>query len=169
MAKEGFSSDERAASVLRRMIADLVDRLHDAIDAGLDEETLHNIVGLWEANHLNEELTYDALVRWGAPKACDDCGDDVTPYDEYGRPVEKGWEWYMVRSEVWADASRDDEPPRILCIGCLEDRIGRRLEPGDFSDAGINKEPGWVCSERLLDRLLGAAEARSEHPGSEAA
>lgn len=137
------------------MVADLADRLHDAIDAGLDAETLHDILGLWEVNNLNEELTYEALVRWGAPTTCDDCGGDVTPYDDYGRPVEGGWEWYMVRSEVWEAAANQGGPPRILCIGCLEDRIGRRLMPSDFADLPIN-QPGWAASERLIDRL-GAA------------
>lgn len=150
-----FSADELAARALRQMVADLAGRLYDAIDAGLDVETLHNILGLWEANNLNEELTYEALVRQGAPTTCDDCGDDVTPYDDYGYPVEGGWEWYMVRPEVWEVASRDGERPRILCIGCLEDRIERRLTPGDFADFEINR-PGWMCSERLVDRL-GAA------------
>jgi hypothetical protein len=147
------SSDELAARALRQMVADLADRLHDAIDAGLDVETLHNILGLWEANNLNEELTYEALVRWGAPTTCDGCGDDVTPYDDYGRPVEGGWEWYMVRAEVWeAAASSQGEQPRFLCIGCLEGRIGRQLTRADFADAEINK-PGWVASERLMNRL----------------
>lgn len=146
------ASDELAARALRRMVADLADRLHDAIDAGLDVETLHDILGLWEANNLNEELRYEALVRWGAPTTCDDCGDDVTPYDAYGRPEEGSWEWYMVQSEVWEAARREGELPSILCIGCLEDRIGRRLTPSDFADLGIN-EPGWATSKRLIDRL----------------
>lgn len=146
------SPDQLAARALRQMVADLADRLHDGIDAGLDVETLHDILGLWEANHLNEELTYEALVRWGAPTTCDDCADDVTPYDDYGRPVDGGWEWYMVRSEIWESASREGGPPSILCIGCLEDRIGRRLTPDDFADLGIN-QPGWATSERLIDRL----------------
>jgi hypothetical protein len=41
----------------------------------------------------------------------------------------------------------------MLCIGCLEVRVGRRLEPSDFSDAPINY-PGFLKrSERLSDRL----------------
>lgn len=146
------SSDDLAAQALRRMVADLADRLHDAIDAGLDVETLHDILGLWEANNLNEELTYEALVRWGTPTTCDDCNNDVTPYDDYGRPVEGGWEWYIVRSEIWKAASSQSERPRFLCIGCLEGRIGRKLTRADFADVEINK-PGWVASERLMDRL----------------
>jgi hypothetical protein len=145
-------TDELAALALRQIVAGLADRLHDAIDAGLDADTLHNIVGLWEANNLNEELTYEALVAAGTPTTCDDCVKEVTPYDEYGRPVEGGWEWYMVRSEIWEAAGHGRKPPRILCIGCLEARIGRRLTPEDFSDLEINRA-GWTSTERLIDRL----------------
>jgi len=94
-------SDQLAARALRQMVADPVDRLHAGRNAEVDVGTLHNIVGLWEANNLNEELTYDRLVAAGTPTTCDDCGSDVMPYDDYGRPIENSWEWYMVRSEVW--------------------------------------------------------------------
>jgi len=58
----------------------------------------------------------------------------------------------MVRDEIWEAASRDHDPARILCIGCLEQRIGRQLTPGDFADLPLN-EPGGLESPRLLDRL----------------
>jgi hypothetical protein len=38
-----------------------------------------------------------------------------------------------------------------LCIGCLEERIGRRLTPADFTDAPINRFGG--SSARLRSRL----------------
>jgi hypothetical protein len=137
----------------------LVDEVHAAIDEGLDGDVLHDIVGLWEANNLNEELTFDALVEAGKPTPCDDCLDDVIPYDDHGRRVENGWEWYMVRPEIWEAAHCDGRPPQFLCIGCLETRINRRLLPDDFSSAPIN-EPSWIDSKRLLDRL-GARVASS--------
>jgi hypothetical protein len=59
---------------------------------------------------------------------CDDCGIETID-DEY----------YMVTDEVWKLASgKDGRAPRILCIGCLEKRIGRMLTKADFSDAPIN-------------------------------
>lgn len=146
------SPDELAAQALRQIVAGLADRLHNAIDAELDANTLHDILGLWEANNLNEELTYEALVAAGTPTTCDDCVKEVTPYDEYGHPVEAGWEWYMVHSPVWEAASQGGKPASILCIGCLEARIGRRLTPEDFADLEINR-PGWTSTERLIDRL----------------
>lgn len=65
-----------------------------------------------------------------------------------GRPSSS----YGVRS-VWEAASGDGQPARSLCIGCLEQRPGRRLGPSDFADLGINA-PGGLESDRLLDRLL---------------
>lgn len=154
-ADDAVSPDELARRSLRRMVAELADELHGAVEDGLSVETLHSIVGLWEANNNNEDLTYAALVEGGKPTSCDDCAIDVTPYDEDGRPTEGAWEWYMVRNDVWEAASRDDEPARILCIGCLEQRIGRHLRPDDFADLPLN-ELGGLESPRLLDRLGGA-------------
>jgi hypothetical protein len=36
-------------------------------------------------------------------------------------------EWYAVRDDVWEQACRRDPRPawEILCIGCLEERLGR--------------------------------------------
>ena len=133
------------------MVADLADELHWAIDDGLTVETLHSIVGLWEANNNNEDLTYAALVEGGKPTSCDDCTIDVTPYDEDGRPTEGAWEWYMVRDDIWQAADRDHEP-RILGVGCLEQRIGRQLTSDDFADLPLN-EPGGLETARLLNRL----------------
>lgn len=150
--QEALSSDELARQSLRRMVAELVDELRWAIEDGLTVDALHSIVGLWEANNNNEDLTYESLVEQAKPTSCDDCAIDVTPYDEDGRPTEGGWEWYMVRDEVWQEASRDGQPARILCVGCLEQRIARRLKPDDFADLPLN-EPGGLESHRLLDRL----------------
>ena len=59
-------------------------------------------------------------------------------------------EWYMVHDEIW---DRHGPVRGCLCIGCLEDRVGRRLRPEDFTDAPINGDRGCHQSERLRDRL----------------
>lgn len=59
-------------------------------------------------------------------------------------------EYYMVTDEVWEAAW----PKRygMLCIGCLENRLGRELTAEDFTDAPINR--GYFkYSERLAARL----------------
>jgi hypothetical protein len=56
----------------------------------------------------------------------------------------------MVEDRVWEKAG-DDEG--MLCIGCLEKRIGRKLECKDFSKCPLNFDPMWAKSDRLLDRM----------------
>ena len=69
---------------------------------------------------------------------CRDCRYD-TYIDEY----------FMLQDEVWRAA----HPKRrgMLCIGCVEARLGRRLCPEDFKVLPIND---------LADPLLGAKSAR---------
>ena len=79
---------------------------------------------------------------------CADCGTDTTPHAGPGE-----WEYYMVNNAVWSLAGMDGG---FLCIGCLEARLGRRLEPGDFTDAiGNDPELPWHTA-RLKSRLTGA-------------
>jgi hypothetical protein len=83
---------------------------------------------------------------------CCDCGIGCHTLGEY----------YMVRDELWDQAWTGKRKPHhripgqeILCIGCLENRIGRTLRASDFTDAPINSlDHDWNRkSERLLDRL----------------
>jgi hypothetical protein len=69
-------------------------------------------------------------------------------------------EWYVVRDEIWNEAWAGRRKPwhalpgqEILCIGCLEKRLGRALGPDDFADMPINNPTGRNVSARLLDRL----------------
>ena len=88
---------------------------------------------------------------------CCDCGVETFDIDEY----------YMVNHDVWAAANghtcaalgcfakpRDTYHlhPRMLCIGCLETRLGRQLCRDDFMPtAGCNFDPAQ--SPRLAARL----------------
>jgi hypothetical protein len=91
---------------------------------------------------------------------CCDCGIDTLASNE----------WYVVKDDVWDQAwvgrcrSQYVIPgsggliDEFLCIGCLEQRIGRTLCHTDFTDAPINnpnRYPNKVHSERLLDRFRG--------------
>lgn len=56
-------------------------------------------------------------------------------------------EYYMVHVGVWP---KEIGPHNgMLCIGCLEKRIGRQLTPEDFTLCPLNTFPG---SERLESR-----------------
>jgi hypothetical protein len=84
---------------------------------------------------------------------CCDCGIGCDTIDEY----------YMVHDEVWEQAWAGRRKPHhalvgqeILCIGCLENRIGRTLFRADFTDCPVNdlRDPKWSHrSKRLVDRL----------------
>ena len=59
----------------------------------------------------------------------------------------------MVKRAVWQHALALGRG--MLCIGCLERRLGRTLTASDFIDAPINnlRPPRWKISDRLRDRL----------------
>lgn len=74
---------------------------------------------------------------------------------------------YYVRDDLWKTYGVEG----ILCIGCLETRMGRKLTPEDFYGGGPNRRQlteqeiegirewrarmGYTPSERLLDRCGG--------------
>jgi hypothetical protein len=109
----------------------------------------------------------DDVRRAGVPDSweCVDCGTDTAPgFPTAARTVEEisrnpSWIWsfiytercevYCVRPTVWAKASAKG----CLCIGCLEERIGRRLRPKDFVRGhSFNDKPG---TDRLISRRMG--------------
>jgi len=71
---------------------------------------------------------------------CLDCGVDTYEINEY----------YTVHDELWLLCHPEDYG--MLCIGCLEKRLGRRLDYRDFIDAPINNG-FFEQSERLRERL----------------
>lgn len=77
---------------------------------------------------------------------CVDCGENVSDLDEYA---------YMVSDAVWAAAGLEPNDGK-LCIGCIEQRLGRTLvasdfRPNTFPDVGWNALPK---SARLRARLV---------------
>lgn len=60
------------------------------------------------------------MARW----MCHDCACFVD--DEY----------YMVRNSLW---KRYGEGEDMLCVGCLEGRMGRQLKPSDFTQCELNQ------------------------------
>jgi hypothetical protein len=73
---------------------------------------------------------------------CLDCGVDTSRIGEF----------YYVNLELWLKTvgSKDG----MLCIECLEQRIGRKLNKVDFTEAYINDMSFGIKSERLRSRLL---------------
>jgi hypothetical protein len=76
---------------------------------------------------------------------CLDCHDDVLGAGEY----------YLLRDEVWLKANPQRQG--MLCIGCVEKRLGRRLTPEDFQGAPLDHHliNGPALSKRLMTRIGG--------------
>lgn len=84
------------------------------------------------------------LAPWARPPSflCHDCGIDVGELGEFV---------YTVTDDVWA-ATGLGPHDGLLCIGCLEARLGRRVGGDDFN-RGVWLGPHVWRSARLLDRL----------------
>jgi hypothetical protein len=78
---------------------------------------------------------------------CLDCGVD-TSSDGIA-------EYYVVNDELWRSAN--PAGAGMLCVECIEKRIGRKLERDDFVDCLVNTDPAFRKSTRLLERLGGAS------------
>lgn len=75
---------------------------------------------------------------------CLDCGVDTFHIAEY----------YMVQDVLWDEVNPDVEG--MLCIGCLEKRLGRILQPSDFpSSVPLNADTSRRRSFRLSSRMEG--------------
>lgn len=73
---------------------------------------------------------------------CLDCGVVTIDIGEY----------YMVHDIIWDAANPMHHG--MLCIGCLENRLGRPLRRGDFTDAPCNHMPLAIPrSARLLTAM----------------
>lgn len=57
------------------------------------------------------------------PSKCEDCGS-------FGLH-------YMLKKDVW-ELTVETSPARLLCLPCVERRLGRKLVVADLSDAPIN-------------------------------
>lgn len=91
-----------------------------------------------QINSLEEPYTRDL---------CLDCGVSTFAINEY----------YMVIHPVWEETGlgRNDG---MLCIGCLETRLGRTLKQNDFLDCLLNVTRFDHKSARLIDRLKASTE-----------
>ena len=84
---------------------------------------------------------------------CADCGVGCHSINESA---------YMVAKDVWALAWPPEKlrpwhnmpGQQVLCIGCLESRIGRQLTAADFTQCPLN-DGGYERSKRLRNRMRG--------------
>jgi hypothetical protein len=72
---------------------------------------------------------------------CLDCGVDTGKANEH----------YFINTETWLKVV--GSIVGMLCVGCLETRLGRKLNKQDFPDVTINSPKYGNKSLRLLNRL----------------
>lgn len=72
---------------------------------------------------------------------CLDCGVDTGKLHEH----------YFIHTPLWMKAVGSKQG--MLCVGDLERRLGRRLQPTDFTSATINNPRFEPKSQRLMERM----------------
>lgn len=134
---------------MSRIVLSLTHEQLGAEFANTDAGTIHDFYGTLQILARDDQDVLVEIVEFGIyePAPCTDCGVDTLniPGHEFRRS-----EYYMLDSDVWEAVA--DEHDRYLCIGCLEQRMGRQLTPDDFQDVPIN-QPDHGKTERLISRL----------------
>ncbi len=77
------------------------------------------------------------------PALCNDCAVEVMPLN-----LDQPSQLYMVTGEVGAQSGLGPNDG-CLCIGCLEDRIGRELTGADFPMVPLNLPMAGMSTPRL--------------------
>lgn len=85
--------------------------------------------------------------------ACLDCREDVSKIKEYCMLVDSTW--YLIHNSAKG----------MLCVGCIESRLGRRLIPDDFNESYLNRSRSFERSARLLDRMTNHGTTRLSRDG----
>lgn len=114
----------------------------------------------------NVFLTVEDWIEGGHPASwnCADCGKNTAPgclnavdlvlsgarySSDFEVVFSTETELFQLRDAVWRSAAPEDAR-LVLCIGCVEKRLGRKLKPKDFQrNSGFENVPG---SARLLSR-----------------
>jgi hypothetical protein len=83
--------------------------------------------------------------RYAGRYMCLDCRQDILLAGEF----------FGLRDEVWLKANPRDDG--MMCIGCIEARLGRQLTPEDFEGTPLDWHVanGPALSTRLMSRIGG--------------
>lgn len=85
---------------------------------------------------------------------CRKCGVNTRDIGEYYSLHNEVWQGVVDRWKIPADKYGN---VGMICIGCFEQLLGRRLTPQDFRDCEINRlDCQWnIKSDRLCERIHG--------------
>jgi hypothetical protein len=81
------------------------------------------------------------MPQKGRKFLCLDCNEDTSELKEH----------YFIHTELWLSVANSIKG--MLCIGCLEERLGRKLTKDDFTSATINSPRYEAKSQRLMERF----------------
>jgi hypothetical protein len=96
------------------------------------------------------------LVRYGifrtlSKSHCRRCGVNTSKIHEYYVLHDEIWDGVVTRWKLPLDRYGESG---MMCVGCFEQLLGRRLTKGDFLDCPVNEPLGaWPKSVRLYQRL----------------
>jgi hypothetical protein len=138
MTEESKTHGELVAAGLRDEcdLRGLISESHNCIDCGYD--TMPGCPTRAEVEQpMRAAKKAGRLKQWGFPQG----------YDSRS-------EVYIVYPCVWEKAGMEGDYSGCLCIGCLEKRIGRRLQPYDFAEHVFN-DPTLPGTRRRFERLTG--------------
>lgn len=76
--------------------------------------------------HYDDDTWDECDIHYSS--CCMDCERHITEFKEY----------YMVTDCLWESVTINNEVYGLLCIGCLESRLGRELVLKDFTDYPVN-------------------------------
>lgn len=102
--------------------------------------TVEDLRDMVEAHDYYHSDEFKEAYGDGSSAHCIDCGVHTVQIGEY----------YNVHDRIWEESGGEDG---LLCIGCLENRLGRMLVPDDFGYCLINWDPLYFRSARFFDRL----------------
>ena len=87
-------------------------------------------------------LTYKLFLESTQPFDCVDCHKEIKVDTK---------DYYMVHDNIWEEGVQEEERENLLCLDCLEKRLGRKLEIKDFNNYPVN-EP--IKSELMNEEFI---------------
>jgi hypothetical protein len=82
---------------------------------------------------------------------CKDCGVNTSKIGEY----------YMIHTDLWKQVNQGVDDTGMLCLGCVEERLGRKLNRRDFPAIPLNDPTREIPAAVMkLRKALGTENAK---------
>lgn len=117
-----------------RALRNAQERYADNIQEIMDDAVKYGFIDI-EIPSMDYSL-FNLVMNEGSSLHCNMCGKDV---------LKDKNDYFMLKDEIW-DAICDNDyvsPDYVLCRGCCERLLGRRLTMDDLNDAPLNDKINW--------------------------